>query len=291
MKTILEMMQPVTLGHRGIFDRYFMQHPPQCSEMTFTNIFCWAEIKNHRFCEYRNHLLVSYQRETESEPRFFPPIGEHPKDLMLEPLPGLRTYNWVGIPKVLSEHLAQATSLTFDRDNSDYYYRVEELRTLDGKKFDGKRNFVRRFKMLSPTVRALDMRDAAACIELQERWLAQHGSEDKSAKEETIAVKTALRHFDDLPITGVIVELDGHLVGFAIGERLNPETFVEHHEKANRDFKGAYQYILHALAEAIAEGSIFINRGQDLGVPGLRRAKLSWQPAGLVRKYTLQAAL
>jgi hypothetical protein len=212
-------------------------------------------------------------------------------DLMLEPLPGLRAYNWVRIPKALSDHLAQATALIFDRDNSDYYYRVEELRTLDGKKFDGKRNFVRRFERLNPTVRALDARNAAACIELQERWLTQHGPEDRSAKEETIAVKKALRHFDELQITGVVVELDGLLVGFAIGERLNPETFVEHHEKAERDFKGAYQYILHALAEAIAEGSIFLNRGQDLGVPGLRRAKLSWQPAGLIRKYTLEAVL
>jgi hypothetical protein len=291
MKNILEMMQSVRLAHRGIFDRYFAQYPPQCSEMTFTNIFCWAEIKNHRFCEYRDHLIVSYQRESESEPRFFPPIGEHPEYLMLEPLPGLRAYNWVRIPKVLSEHLPQTPSLVFDRDNSDYYYRVEELRTLNGKKFHGKRNFIRSFAELNPTVRALEARDAGACIELQERWLIQQGRGEKSAEEETVAVKAALRHFGALQITGIVVELDGNLVGFAIGERLNSETFVEHHEKADRGFRGAYQYILHTLAKTIAEGSTFLNRGQDLGVPGLRKAKLSWQPAGLVRKYTLQACL
>jgi len=290
MKNILETMQPVTLAHQGIFNRYFTQYPPQCSEMTFTNIFCWTGIKNYRFCEYSDHLLVSYQRASESEPRFFPPVGEHQKDLMLEPLPGLRAYSWVRIPPILSEHLPQTASLVFDRDNSDYYYHVAELRTLNGKKYHGKRNFVRSFAELNPTVRALDASDAPACIELQDRWLLERDG-DESAEEETIAVKAALRHFAVLPISGIVVELDGNLVGFAIGERLNCETFVEHHEKADRQFRGAYQYILHTLAEAIAQDAVFLNRGQDLGVPGLRKAKLSWQPAGLVRKYTLQACL
>jgi hypothetical protein len=291
MKSILEAMQPVTLEDRTLFDRYLTQYPPECSEMTFTNIFCWGDIKNHRFCEYRDHLLVSYQRESESEPRMFPPIGEHPTDIMLEPLPGLRVYNWVRIPKGLTEELARKASLVFDRENSDYYYRVEDLRALKGKDFDGKRNFIKRFARLNPTVRVLEARDAGACIELQDRWMIHHGGGEKSAEEETIAVKIALEHFDALPITGVVVELGHRLVAFAIGERLNPETFVEHHEKAERDFTGAYQYLLHALADMIAGGSRFINRGQDLGVPGLRKAKLSWQPAGLVGKYVLPVRL
>ena len=287
MKNILDTMRPVTLEDRSVFELYLTRYPPQCSEMTFTNIFCWGDIKNHRFREYRGHLLVSYQRDSEPEPRFFPPLGETPQAIMLESLPGLRAYKWVGIPKDLSNHLAPKASLAFDRDSSDYYYRVEELRALKGQAFDGKRNFVKRFARLNPTVRALEARDAVACIELQEQWLAHQGGGEKSAEEETIAVKTALKHFDALPLTGVVVELGQALVAFAIGERLNAETFVEHHEKADRDFTGAYQYLLHALAEMIAEGSRFLNRGQDLGVPGLRKAKLSWQPAGLVGKYTL----
>lgn len=286
MKSIIDAMQPVSMADKAIFDRYFAEYPPVCCEMTFANIFCWADIKKHRFCVYRDHLLVSYQRKSDSEPRFFPPIGKHPKEMMLEPLPGLRTYQWVRIPKALSNDLSGSMSIVFDRDNSDYYYSVEELIALNGRKFDGKKNFVRRFAGFDPTVRSLKACDAPACVELQERWLSEQVSDRGSAVEETTAVRVAFQHLDSLPLKGVVIEIDQKLVGFAIGERLNSEMFVEHHEKAEREFKGAYQYVLHALAGQIAAETRFINRGQDLGVPGLRQAKLSWQPIGLVEKYS-----
>lgn len=290
MKCILDAMQPISMSQKTIFDRYFAEFPPICCEMTFANIFCWADVKRHQACVYRDHLLVSYQRKSDSELRFFPPIGEHPEEIMRELLPGLRTYRWVRIPSPLSDDLSRNACLVFDRDNSDYYYKVDELITLKGKKFEGKRNLVKRFASLSPTVRTLQARDATECIELQERWLSEQDAGRESAEEETVAVKLALQHLDLLPLKGVVVEISGTLAGFAIGERLNKTMFVEHHEKADREFKGAYEYVLHALAGDIAAEATFLNRGQDLGSPGLRQAKLSWRPAGVVEKFTLMVA-
>ncbi|KRQ97512.1 hypothetical protein CP49_37970 [Bradyrhizobium valentinum] len=166
------------------------------------------------------------------------------------------------------------------------YYNVDELIRLKGKKFEGKRNLVRRFAGLNPKVRALQARDATVCIELQERWLSEQDADRDSAEEETSAAKVALQHFDSLPIEGVVVEIGQKLVGFAVGERLNSNMFVEHHEKAEREFKGGYEYVLHVLAANIAAEATFINRGQYLGIPGLRQAKLSWRPAGLVEKFS-----
>ncbi|MHB0773990.1 DUF2156 domain-containing protein [Bradyrhizobium sp. 1.29L] len=286
MKSIFDVMQSVSIAHKTTFDRYFAEYPPKCSEMTFANILCWADIKNHQFGVYRDHLIVCYQRKSDSEPQFFPPMGEHPKEIMLEPLPGVQTYKWVRIPKSLSDELSGRISMVFDRDNSDYYYNVEELITLKGKKFEGKRNLVRRFARLNPTVRVLQARDAAACIELQERWLLEQAADRSSGADETAAVKVAFQHFDSLPIRGVVVEIGQRLVGFAVGEWLNSEMFVEHHEKAVREFKGAYEYVLHAFAGQIAAEARFINRAQDLGVSGLRQSKLSWHPTGLVEKYS-----
>ncbi|MET4328648.1 hypothetical protein ABIB80_004483 [Bradyrhizobium sp. i1.15.2] len=291
MKSIFDAMQAISMVHKTTFDRYFAEYPPKCSEMTFTNILCWADVKNHQFCVYRDHLLVSYQRKSDSEPQFFPPIGEHPEDLMLEPLPGLQTYRWVRIPRTLSDDLSGSMSIVFDRDNSDYYYDVEELITLKGKKFEGNRNLIRRFADLNPTVRLMQAHDATACIELQERWLSEQDADRSSAAEETAAVKIAFHHFESLPIKGVVVEIDQKLVGFAMGERLNSEMFVEHYEKAAREFKGAYQYVLHAFAGEVAAELRYINRAQDLGIPGLRQAKLSWRPAGFVEKYSARMFL
>lgn len=286
MRSIFDAMRAVSIADKRIFDRYFAEYPPNCSEMTFTNIFCWAEIKSHQFCVYRDHLLVSYQRKSDSEPQFFPPIGEHPKEIMLECLPGLQTYQWVRIPKPLSDELSDSMSVTFDRDNSDYYYNVDDLIALKGNKFEGKRRLVRRCAELNPTVRMLQAKDTTACIELQEKWLDQHDGDRTSAMEETAATRLALRHIESLPIRGVVVEIGQKLVGFAIGERLNSEMFVEHFEKAAREFVGAYQFVLHAFAGNVAADAKLLNRTQDLGVPGLRRAKLSWQPAGFVQKYS-----
>ncbi|WP_354099135.1 phosphatidylglycerol lysyltransferase domain-containing protein [Bradyrhizobium sp. S3.2.12] len=290
MKCILDAMQPISMSQRATFDRYFAEFPPKCCEMTFANIFCWADVKHHQVCVYRDHLLVSYRRESDSELRFFPPIGGHPEEIMRDPLPGLRTYRWERIPCSLSHGLSQSAPVAFDRDNSDYYYNVDELIALKGKKFEGKRNLIRRFASLGPTVRTLQARDATNCIELQERWLSEQEAGRNSAAEETFAVKVALQHFDLLPIKGVVVEIGEKLVGFAIGERLNSSMFVEHHEKAEREFKGAYEYVLHALAREIVAEATFLNRGQDLGIPGLRQAKLSWRPAGVVKKFSLMVA-
>ncbi|WOH52494.1 DUF2156 domain-containing protein [Bradyrhizobium sp. sBnM-33] len=291
MESIFDAMQPVSMAHKTTFDRYFAEYPPECSEMTFTNILSWAGIKNHRFGVYRDHLLVSYQRKSDCEPQFFPPIGENPKEIMLEPLPGLRRYQWVRIPKILSDDLSGSMPIVFDRDNSDYYYNVEDLISLKGKKFEVKRNKVRRFASLNPTVRTLEARDVTACIALQEKWVSEQDTDRSSAAEETAAVKVAFQNFDSLPMRGVAVEIDQALVAFAIGERLNFETFVEHYEKAALEFKGAYQYVLHAFAGALAAEAKFINRAQDLGIPGLREAKLGWQPAGLVEKYSARMSL
>ncbi|MCK1623340.1 DUF2156 domain-containing protein [Bradyrhizobium sp. 160] len=286
----MDAMQPISMSQKTIFDRYFAAFPPKCCEMTFANIFCWAAVKHHQACIYRDHLLVSCMRDSDSELRFFPPIGEHPEEIMLDLLPGLRAYRWERIPSPLSRDLSQSASVVLDRDNSDYYYKVDELMTLKGKKFEGKRNLVRRFASLNPTVRTLRQRDAAHCIELQERWLSEQEAGRESAAEETFAVKVALQHFDLLPIKGVVIELGEKLVGFAIGERLNSSMFVEHHEKAEREFKGAYEYLLHALAGEIVAEATFLNRGQDLGIPGLRQAKLSWRPAGMIEKFSLMVA-
>ncbi|MBW5439302.1 DUF2156 domain-containing protein [Bradyrhizobium canariense] len=286
MKSIFDALQPVSIVHKPIFEQYLTEYPPKCSEMTFANILCWSDIKNHRCCIYRRHLLVSYQRKSDSVPQFFPPIGEHPYEIMREPLPGIPAYQWVRIPKSLANDLSQGMSTVFDRDNSDYYYKAEELIALKGKKLEDKRNLVRRFAALNPRVRLLHPHDATACIELQEKWFSEQVADRCSAAEETAAVKVAFQHFGSLPLKGVVLEVNQRLVAFAVGERLNSEMFVEHHEKAVRDLKGAYQYVLHAFAEIVAAEARFINREQDLGIPGLRQAKLSWQPAGLVEKYT-----
>jgi hypothetical protein len=165
---------------------------------------------------------------------------------------------------------------------------VEDLRELHGKAYHGKRNLAERFfQSCRPEVRPLTGAAAVDCLHVQEHWL-EGQRHDPSARDESSALVKALHHFDVLSLHGIGVYVAGALVAFAVGERLNPRTFVEHFEKALPGYTGAYQFLLRAFARSLPEDVPFLNREQDLGVEGLRRAKQSWHPALMVEKYTLK---
>jgi hypothetical protein len=175
-----------------------------------------------------------------------------------------------------------------DRANSDYVYRIQDLRDLPGKAYHAKRNHARRFaELYQPEVRPLTAELAPSCLHVQEQWLEGQRN-NEAARDESTALIKALHHFDDLRLHGIAVLVGGTVVAFAIGEPLNSTTFVEHFEKALPDYSGAYQFLLQAFAQSIPEGFPHLNREQDLGIEGLRRAKESWHPAFLVEKYTLR---
>ena len=284
---LLKSLRPVTLGDKALFDRYLSQYPPAVSELTFTNVFCWAEVRHHLFCEYDGHLLISY-RQKDCCLSFYPPVGPEPAALLRTRFEGLRDYCWTRLDPGLVASLEPPARPVLDRDNSDYVYRVEDLRTLRGKDYHGKRNFARRFaELYNPEVRPLTGALAPECIHIQEHWLEGQRN-NESARDESTALIKALRHFDELGLQGVAIFAGDSLVAFAIGEPLNPSTLVEHFEKALQEYTGAYQYLLQAFAQSIPESFTLLNREQDMGIEGLRRAKESWHPAELVEKYTLR---
>jgi len=109
---------------------------------------------------------------------------------------------------------------------------------------------------------------------------------DGLAKERE-AIKHMLENFEYLNIRSGIIEVDSKIIAVSLGEALNSETFVVHIEKANSNFTGIYQTINQMFCNNEAAGYKYINREQDLGVPGLRKAKESYHPYKMVKKYTL----
>jgi hypothetical protein len=284
---LLKLLRPVTLADKPLLDRYLAEYPPGVSELTFTNAFCWAEVRHHLFCECEGHLLICH-REGDCCLSFYPPVGPSPAALLARRIDGLRDYCWTRLDKALAEMVAAWARPVPNRANSDYVYRTADLRALPGKAYHAKRNYARRFvDLYAPEVRPLTAELARECLHVQEHWLEAQRN-DESARDESTALIKALRHFDDLRLHGVAVLVGGSVVAFAIGEPLNPTTYVEHFEKALPGYTGAYQFLLQAFAQSVPETFPYLNREQDLGVEGLRRAKESWHPAFLVEKYTLR---
>lgn len=284
----LHRLRPVTLKDRPVFDRYLKKYPQQISELTFTNIFCWAEVKHHLWCEQDSHLLVSYRKQ-DCALKFLPPVGPSPERIIQTSLPGLSHYAWTRLPEGLANRLTRDRRPVFDRDNSDYVYALADLRELAGKRYDGKRNFIKRFQQYAPVIKPLTKSMTADCLRVQEAWLATQRN-NPSAVEESTALMKALQHFDALSMMGVAVFVQGSLAGFAVGEPLSSTMFVEHFEKALPEYKGVYPYLLHAFARHIPPSFTELNREQDLGLPGLRKAKESWQPQRMIGKCSVKNA-
>lgn len=279
-------LKPMELKDKPLFDSFLRQHPAQISEMTFTNLFCWRLTKNHEFAVYKNHLVVSFSEN--GMRMFYQPIGHQPARIIEEILGEIPGSSFKRVEGGIAEKLKGRFTVTEDRDMADYVYIVSDMRELPGDKYSQKRNFIRRFSSYNPATCALDVSTAKGFLGMQERWCnIRHCETDKSMNAENIAVKECLNNFKVLGVHGICIRVYGRMEGFAIGESLNPNTFVEHFEKANTEFTGIYQYTVKELAKSIPAEFEFLNREQDLGVDGLRKAKLSYHPTKLVEKFSI----
>jgi len=179
-----------------------------------------------------------------------------------------------------------------DRDNDDYVYLVKDLARLAGRHYAKKRNQIKKclkahFCAYEPVTADL----VPQCIAMQQRWCASRScGADPSFCVEYTAILTMFEHFSELNLIGGIIRVDGEIQAFAIGEQLNPDTAVCHFEKAMPGVQGLGQLINQWFALYGLDGFTFVNREQDLGIPGLRHAKKSYHPHHLVEKYTLSRA-
>lgn len=172
------------------------------------------------------------------------------------------------------------------RDAYDYIYNTQDLVTLPGKKYHGKRNHVARFEKLGEwTYEPVTAENLAECSAMNDEWCRLNGcGRDPGKKVEYCAVQKAFQNYGGLGFTGGMLRLDGRVVAFSMGERLSVDTFNTHIEKAFFDVEGAYAMINREFAVHACKGYAYINREEDMGVEGLRKAKLSYGPAILLRK-------
>jgi len=285
----------LSLEDKSLFDRMFTQYPPQISEFTFTNLFIWRNAYQIEISRLQNFLCLFAKKG--NHPFFFPPIGEGEMIECCRVL--LRWMKEKGVsPKMtrVSEEIishfdwgAEGFAVTYDRDQSDYVYLLEDLAQLQGRKYHRKRNHIKRFKerypyQYVPLVPEL----ISECLELQTAWCdLKHCDADLSLANEFSAIREAFIHFEALGVKGGAILINEKVEAFTLGEPLNRETIVIHIEKANPDFDGLYPTLNQAFLEHHWTGYTYVNREQDLGEDGLRKAKESYFPHHMVNKYTL----
>ena len=189
---------------------------------------------------------------------------------------------------------------TEDRDNADYIYDAESLRTYAGKKLHSKRNFTNRFEaefegrytvepVSKDNLKEIMAFNHGRCLATREEKGISLTVENCGMHEEACAISTALIYREPLHIKGVCLKLDGKVVAYALGTKLNADTWLEQIEKADPSVPGAYPMITRAFARMCTEDARYINREEDMGIEGLRKAKLSFNPECINLRYTVTA--
>jgi len=285
----------LSLSDKPLFDAAFTRFPPVISEFTFTNLFIWRHPYRVKITRVGGFLcLLSDQGEHSF---FFPAMGEGNvvecyrvllQDLKKRGAPPkiARVPEDVVVP---IDWTAEGMVAQLDRNQCDYVYLVNDLARLEGRKYHRKRNHIKQFKDKYPyEYVALTPEWIPECLRLQSDWCdLRHCDAIPGLTHEFVAIKEAFAHFETLKVTGGAILIDGKLEAFTFGEPLNRDTVVIHIEKANPAFEGLYPMINQAFLEHHWTPYTYVNREQDLGEEGLRKAKESYFPHHLVNKYTI----
>ncbi|MDD3402728.1 MAG: phosphatidylglycerol lysyltransferase domain-containing protein [Hespellia sp.] len=291
----IEFKRP-ELEDKELITSYLEKDPQRSCEGTFVNIYLWSRQYHDKYAIIENTLV--FQNEPESGIYSYP-AGE-PGDvkkaidfLIEKEKKAGRTLKLVNIYENraarLEEWYPEAFAVEYDRDYADYVYDREKLATLAGKKLHGKRNHINKFLALHGdnwSYESISEDNVEECFQMALRWRTENGCEEDEEKNAEMCVSlNALRLYQELGAVGGLLRVDGEIVAFSIGEpATEKDTFIVHIEKAFAEVEGAYPMINQQFIQHECEGYSYINREDDTGAEGLRKAKLSYRPVFLVEK-------
>jgi hypothetical protein len=280
------------------FESYMSGHGYRHSEASFSNLFIWQEAWNIQWAQdgaalymsmdsdiYRPFLLPPYIKDRNASCL---PYMKKARDYMMDTFGTF--YMKCVIPEIMKkiqEDCGDMFCFTYDPCNSEYMYNTVDLVKLEGRKYHSKRNHINKF-LKNHSYEFLDYTPELKkdCLFIHHSWMRERGEcSEREAAEELLATQKALEFFDRLNFVGCVVRSDGEPAAFSFGERISEDTAIIHIEKACCGQDGVYQLINREFAARKFSDTRYINRAEDMGMEGLRRAKLSYYPAFMLKRY------
>ena len=214
-------------------------------EYTFGNLFIWSEAYKTEICKYKDFLIVRW-------------------------------------------HDGESLTYSVPLGEGDFTDAVEKMASLSGKKYHSKRNHITFFKKTNPDwqFEPLTKDNIDECIALHAKWIENKDSDNEDYSFEFEAVLRAFEYFNELDFVGGLIRVNGEAVAFTMGEgQVNSSCFVTHFEKAPAEMRGAYPIICQEFTKNCLLGKYeYVNREEDLGIEGLRKAKQSYYPEIFLKK-------
>lgn len=289
--------EPLTIDAKERFDSYVRGRGYMQSEASFANLFIWRNAWEIRIAEQDGALFVAFNSDT-YRPFLIPPFlmdSERSVEPYMEMIEEYMYHDYgefyvkCAVPDMVDKikhDCGRRYRFRFDEANCDYVYKTSDLEQLAGKRYHGKRNHINAFLRSNyPAVADYAPKYRDACLELQEAWAKMRGGDGLEMREEYDSIRDALDYFDRLDLKGLVVLLDGRVSAFTLGEYLNEETALIHVEKAKPEINGLFTYINQQFVRRDWSHTKFINREEDMGIPGIRQAKRSYCPAFMVDKF------
>ena len=205
---------------------------------------------------------------------------------------GEKQFKFAVVEKIFADELEKYPyakfNITAERNNFDYVYLAQDLINLSGRKFHRRKNHLNAFKKEYPNAKYLPITEEIIpkCRDELNIWLERHKNDNNPfISHEQAAIHEIFDHFAAFKLKGGAILIDNKVAAFTFGEKLNSDTAVIHVEKADSNIRGIYTAINQKFVETEWSNMIYINREEDIGIEGLRRAKESYRPIKMIEKF------
>lgn len=284
----------ITLKDKELIQSFTLNSHRRNCDLSFSNLFSWRFMYHTKFAVMDGFLLLRFYADDQLA--YMMPIGHGDLKKILEALiedaehlgePFCMLGICVEMKADIEEAMPGKFTFTSDRNYADYIYSHESLATLSGKKLQSKRNHINKFRKTYTNYeyKPITPELVPECLALEAEWCKTNNChEEKALAAERKSLTYALNHFEELGLSGGVLHVDGKIVAFTFGMPINNQTFDVCVEKADTKTEGAYTMINYEFVNHIPEQYIYINREEDLGIEGLRKAKLSYQPEIILEK-------
>lgn len=271
-----------------------MKSPRRNCDLSFSNLCSWRFLYDTQYAIKDGLLFFKFWAN--GELAYMMPVGDGDLkqgviELIQDSHKENKPFRMLGVCQNMRSDLEAILPNKFafvtSNDYADYLYLREDLINLKGKKFQSKRNHINKFKKLYPDYEydVITPENIDECLKLEEEWCKVNDCHKfEGTGNERRALTYALKNFNQIELTGGLIRVNGKIIAFTFGMPINEDTFGTHVEKADTTIEGAYNIINQEFAKHIPEQYTYINREEDLGIPGLRKAKESYNPVILLKK-------
>lgn len=292
----------LSLDDKELIEKYVNKNKLDSYEYLFSSLYMWRKLNNVKYAVINDALVI--EKNEEGKGTFYAqPLGYNKEnltdivDILMERNIDYtdRDYLFGDVDEIFVEDLKKHTDLKFkvieDVNDFEYVYNTNDLIELKGKKYHGKKNHVNSFeKSYEYIVKTIDNEKVIKdCLNLLHKWHEEVAvTVDKEMLMEIDAIKDLFSELHFFDLKSIAIYVDDELAGFAVGERVNDKLAVIHVERGEMVFKGVYAFLNKKfLTESFADTE-FVNRQEDTGNEGLRKAKQSYHPVKMVKKYLVK---